>query len=186
MTLPSFTMVAFSGSLRAGSANTGLVRMAIRVAPPSLVISVHDVAALPFYNPDLESDVPDVVVQWRDAVTAADAILIALPEYNFGPSGVAKNALDWLSRPPQTRALQGKVIALLTAGGKGGGSRVQASIGPILGLLGNTVVEEPVVQVAMGSERISADGTTTDPAIEELVRAKLDATLEALAALSAS
>jgi len=179
---PSFTAVAFSGSLRADSSNTGLVHMAARLAPAELRVDVvNDVVfALPFYNADLEEAVPAEVQRWRDLVIAADALIIGMPEYNFLPSPVAKNAVDWISRPFGGQAMRGKVIAMLTSAGKGGGNKVQASIGPIMGLLGNTVVDEPPVQIVLGTNRIQADGTTTDPDVEAAVLAKLDAVLQAL------
>jgi chromate reductase len=179
---PEFTAIAFSGSLRAQSSNTGLVRMAARLAPLGLRVEVVDaiVHALPFYNADFEDDPPIELVRWRESVTAADAVIIGLPEYNFLPSPTAKNAVDWVSRPYGKHIMRGKVIALLTSAGKGGGSKTQAALVPILGLLGNTVVDEPQVQIALGADRINVDGTTTDPEIEAQVAAKLDAVLHAL------
>lgn len=183
-TSANFTAVAFSGSLRTDSSNTGLVHLASRLAPSGLRVDVvNDVVfALPFYNADLEEDVPPIVQQWRDLVAAADAVVIGMPEYNFLPSAVAKNAIDWATRPYGGQALQGKVIAMLTSAGKGGGANVQDSIGPILGMLGNTVVDEPRVQIVLGMNRIQSDGTTSDPEIEALVVAKLDAVVDALKA----
>ncbi len=183
-TSPQFTAVAFSGSLRAKSSNTGLVRMSARLAPAGLRVDVVDelVHALPFYNADFEEDPPIEVVRWRDALAAADALIIGLPEYNFLPSPTAKNAVDWVSRPYGRHVLCGKVVALLTSGGKGGGSKTQAALGPVIGLLRNTVVDEPVVQIALGETTIDVDGTTTDPTIEERVAAKLAAILVALQA----
>lgn len=179
MTVPApsgpFRVVAFSGSLRTGSSNTALLHLAARVAPAELDVHIVDLPAqLPFYNPDLEHDVPPVAIEWRRIVGDAPGLLIAVPEYNFGPSAVAKNAIDWLTRPFGEHALRDKVIALMTSGGKGGGARVQASIAPILDLLGNTVVDEPVVQIAMGATRISADGQVDEREIVDLVSAKME------------
>lgn len=179
----SYTVVAFSGSIRSGSSNTGLLHLAARVAPPALRITIDTtITDLPWYDPDLEGSLPAVAATWRSSIEAADAVLVGLPEYNFGPSALAKNAIDWLTRPLGTHSLRGKVIALMTSGGGGGGSRVQGSIGPILGLLGNTMVEEPVVQIAKGAERLSGDGTTDDMEITELVTAKMAALHDALRA----
>jgi chromate reductase, NAD(P)H dehydrogenase (quinone) len=171
---PPSRVVAFSGSLRNESSNTALVRLAARVAPASLDVQIVDwIDQLPYYNADLEADPPEAVVQWRQVIGAADAIVMAVPEYNFGPSAVAKNAIDWLTRPLGEHALRGKVIALMSSAGKSGGGRVQASLAPILGLLGNTVIDDPVVQIALGATRISADGQVDDQEIIDLVSAMM-------------
>ena len=96
------SLLAVSGSLRAGSANTGLVRMAERLAPGGLSVTVRDgIDRLPFYNADLDTPdtLPEVCAAWRDEVVATDALFLAVPEYNWGPSGVIKNAIDWLDAP---------------------------------------------------------------------------------------
>ena len=179
----TFRAVAFSGSLRAGSSNTGLVHLAARLAPPELTVDVIDwVGELPYYNPDLEVAVPEVAARWRAAVEAADAVIIGMPEYNFGPSGLAKNAIDWLTRPLGSHALRGKVVAMLTSGGKGAGTMVQPAIGGIIGLLGNTVVDEPKVNIAQGATRIASDGTTDDAEIVEVVAHKMVNVVAALQA----
>jgi chromate reductase, NAD(P)H dehydrogenase (quinone) len=177
------SLLAVSGSLRAGSANTGLVRMAERLAPAGLSVTVREgIDLLPFYNADLDTPatLSEVCATWRDDVGAADALFLAVPEYNWGPSGVIKNAIDWLTRPAGEYAIRGKVIAIVTSAGRSGGSHVQSPLVEILGLLGNTMVTEPAIMVAMGAERIASDGTTTDPEIEALVRARLDGIVEAL------
>ncbi|MGD9999565.1 MAG: NADPH-dependent FMN reductase [Ilumatobacteraceae bacterium] len=180
-------VLGVSGSLRAASSNTGLVRLAQRVAPDGLAVHIVDwIDQLPYYNFDLEADPPSVVSRWRDEVTTADAIVIGLPEYNWGPSAVLKNAIDWASRPFGGQALKGKVIALLTSAGKSGGSHVQESLGTILQLIGNTVVTEPAVQIAMGPTRISADGQTDDGEVVALVSAKMAAVADALRARSST
>lgn len=185
MTSPAttFSAIAFSGSLRAASSNTGLVRLAQRIAPDELSIEVDAaqaaIVALPFYNEDLEAEPPASVVAWRQLVADADAVIIGMPEHNFSPSAVAKNAIDWLTRPPGQHTLKGKVIAMMTSGGMGGGSRVQAPLALILGYLGNVIVEEPAVNVKMGQTRIAADGTTDDE-IADLVRQKLANVVTAL------
>jgi chromate reductase len=176
------SLLAVSGSLRAASSNTGLVRMAARLAPAGLTVTVRDgIDRLPFYNADLDTPetLPDVCTAWRDEVKAADALFLAVPEYNWGPSGVIKNAIDWLTRPSGEFAIRGKVIAIVTSAGRSGGSHVQPPLVEILGLLGNTMVTEPAIMVATGTERIASDGTTTDPEIETLVRARLEAIVAA-------
>jgi NAD(P)H-dependent FMN reductase len=182
-----FRVLAFSGSLRAASSNTGLVHLATRSlreqGGDEVEIEVVDwIDQIPYYNEDLEADQLPVVTRWRSTLGAADALVIGMPEYNFGPPAVAKNAIDWATRPYGSAALSGKVIALLTSAGKGGGTNVQQALVPILGYLGNTVVEQPPVTIALGFQRIAADGTTEDPEIVRLVTEKMANLLAALRA----
>lgn len=90
-------VLAISGSLRAASVNSALLRATARLAPVGVQVSLlGGVGALPLFNPDLESQVPAAVAQLRDQVAAADALIIASPEYAHGVTGVIKNTLDWL------------------------------------------------------------------------------------------
>ena len=98
-------ILAFSGALRKASTNTALVRAAKQLAPEGVEIEIYDgIATLPFFDQDLESDVPAVVADFRAKIAAADGVLIASPEYNYSIPGVLKNALDWASRPTASRS----------------------------------------------------------------------------------
>lgn len=180
-----YNVLAFSGSLRAASSNTGLVRMAQRLAPPELEITLYEhLRELPFYDNDLDTPetLPPSIADLRAKVIAADAILFASPEYNASLSGALKNAFDWVSRPMGGQAIKDKVIAIVSSGGKGGGMRSQEYFSMMLGFFGNTMVSEPPIAVPMGMTIISADGTSTDPAIEDAMRARLANMVEALKA----
>jgi chromate reductase len=91
-------ILAISGSLRAASSNTAVLRAAARLAPAGVSIVLFDgIAELPFFNPDLDGDmVPAPVVAFRALIGKADGILISSPEYARGVAGLLKNALDWL------------------------------------------------------------------------------------------
>ena len=95
-------MLALCGSLRKASINAALLRAAARLARPDVDVEIADwLGRLPLFNPDLEDvidevEVPRAVHALRLAVAAADALLIASPEYAHGVSGTIKNALDWL------------------------------------------------------------------------------------------
>ncbi len=90
-------ILAISGSLRAASINSALLRAAARLAPPGVQVAIFQgVGELALFNPDLESEIPPLVAALRDEVAAADALLIASPEYAHGVSGAIKNLLDWL------------------------------------------------------------------------------------------
>lgn len=178
-----YTAIAFSGSLRKGSSNTGLVRLAMRLAPPELRIEWVDwVDQLPWMNPDLEQDPPEVVLRWWAALRAADALIVGMPEYNWSPTPLAKNALDWATRPPDDRAINGTVVAFLSSGGRSGGQRSQENLGTILGFMGANMVLEPPVRLSLVADRFDADGNTDDPEIVAAVQAKLDAVMAALRA----
>ena len=91
-------ILAISGSLRAVSSNTAVLRAAARLAPDGVEIMLFEgLTSLPFFNPDLDGDtVPDAVAAFRGLVGEADGILISSPEYARGVAGVLKNGLDWL------------------------------------------------------------------------------------------
>jgi chromate reductase, NAD(P)H dehydrogenase (quinone) len=91
-------IAAISGSLRAGSSNTAALRAAARLAPKGVEVVLFDgIAALPFFNPDLDGDeVPAPVGAMRALIGSVDGLLISSPEYARGVAGVLKNALDWL------------------------------------------------------------------------------------------
>jgi chromate reductase len=179
----TFRAIAFSGSLRTGSSNTALVRLAQRIAPPELPITIIDwVDQLPWMNPDLESDPPEVVLRWWHELRTADAVIVGMPEYNFTPTALAKNAIDWATRPPDDRAIAGTAIAFLSSAGRGGGARSQASVTEILGYMGAVVVTDPPVQLKSIADRISPDGFTEDQDIVDAVAAKLAAVVETLQA----
>lgn len=187
MTSPTYRAIAFSGSLRSGSSNTALVRLAQRIAPPELSIDIIDwVEQLPWMNPDLETDPPDIVQRWWTTLREADALIIGMPEYNGTPTALAKNAIDWATRPPSDRAIAGTAVAFLSAAGRSGGQNSQNSVTPVLGFIGASVIEEPQVRLSAIGERLDADGNTDDPEIIEAVAGKLRAIVDALSLRDAS
>jgi chromate reductase, NAD(P)H dehydrogenase (quinone) len=123
----TLNVLTICGSLRKGSYNAALLRMAPKLAPPSL--SFHEApsfAELPIYNFDLQSaGWPAPVTALADAIRAADGILIASPEYNWTIPGGLKNAIDWVSRL-KDQPFAGKPVAVQSAaGGLLGGARMQ-------------------------------------------------------------
>jgi len=124
------TVLGIAGSLRAGSTNRALLRAAADVAPYGVEIVEFDLAGIPFYDGDVEAEGdPERVRELKEAIAAADALLIATPEYNLGTSGVLKNAIDWASRPPFHSPLADKPVALMGAStGHGGTRRAQEQV----------------------------------------------------------
>jgi len=119
------TLLGLSGSLRAGSTNRKLLREAARLFGPCTYIEAD--VRFPLYDGDLEQadGVPAAVVALAGQIAQADAVLVSTPEYNKGPSGVLKNALDWISRT-DGNPWAGKPVAVMSsAAGRAGGERAQ-------------------------------------------------------------
>ncbi len=109
-------LLVISGSTRQGSFNTRLARLVREVRPGDTVTVVSDLAALPFYDADLEAIcIPSSVTALRRAVASADVVVLVTPEYNGTVPGVLANAVDWLSRPHGQSVLHGKPVLVLSA-----------------------------------------------------------------------
>ena len=113
------TMIGISGSLRKSSYNSGLLRAAVEAAPEGCTVDVVSIRGIPLYDGDVEETegIPEVVEEIKGRIEKADALLLVTPEYNNTIPGVLKNAIDWLSRPPQDRArvFGGKPVGLMGA-----------------------------------------------------------------------
>ena len=108
-------LLGVSGSLRAASFNTALLRTAQECAPDGVTIEIFGLHDLPLFNQDVEDQGDPAPVQaWKQAVRDADALLLACPEYNGGVTGVLKNAIDWASRGSPS-ALSGKTVCIVGA-----------------------------------------------------------------------
>jgi chromate reductase len=167
----SFKICAISGSLRKGAYNTAVLRAAQELAPAGVKIEIDSIVDIPLYNEDLRDGVgfPPTVERLRETIRAADALLIATPEYNFSTSGVLKNALDWVSRPPD-RPMSGKVYGVLGAsGGLMGTSRAQAHLRQIMVGLNAFTINEPQVFIAGAAQKFDAEGKLIDQGARDLI-----------------
>ena len=161
------TIVGLGGSLRRASLNTGLLRAAAELAPVGTTVYVHGIGGIPLYDGDLEEaeGVPPAVTALKNAIAAADGLLIATPEYNSSIPGVLKNAIDWLSRPGTdiARVFGGKPVALIGASPGGFGTVLsQAAWLPVLRLLGAAPWFGTTLTVARAGKLFDAEGNLTD------------------------
>ena len=171
MTDGRLTIVGIPGSLRRASCNRGLLVAAREVAPAAVTVEIVDLAPIPFYNADVEAlGLPEPVVELRERIVRADALLLTVPEYNHSYTAVLKNALDWASRPRPLSALRQKPVALMGAGGGSGTMRAQLAIRPVLACNEAYVMPKPELYVVNAPERFDADGNLTDGTVHETVR----------------
>jgi len=139
-------ILGVSGSPRAESYNTALLREAAKLAPAGAEVELWEgIGDLPIYDQDLEADVPESVRRLREDWGSADAILFATPEYNGSVPGGLKNAVDWASRPTSDAPLRNQTVAVVGASqGQFGALWAQQDLRRILGIAGARVVGEPV------------------------------------------
>ncbi len=173
-------VLALSGSLRAASINTALLRAAARLAPPGVVVEVYvGLGELPLFNLDLEPAVPAPVAALRAAVSGADALLIASPEYAHGISGVMKNALDWLV---SLEAFLGKPVALLNAQPRALFS--DPSLREILATMSADVVEPASVSIALTADTLTEAGMLASAPVCAAITGALTSLRDAQSALA--
>jgi len=172
----TYRVVGFAGSLRKGSYNKALLRAARDLAPPELTITIHDIDPIPMYNADVEAaGAPQPVADLRRAVTEADGVLIAMPEYNRGVPGVLKNTIDWLSRPGGKSSLNEKPVAIMGAStGVTGTARGQGHLRDSLTSTNSFTMLKPDVLMGRAQEKFDAEGNLTDEGTRMFLRGYLE------------
>lgn len=170
----TINLLGISGSLRSGSFSTSILHSLADEAPAGVTLKLHSLADVPLYNQDLDTDQPlPGVKALRDAIAAADGLVIVTPEFNYGLPGVLKNALDWASRPYGAASLIGKPVVTMSASPAfTGGVRAQAQLNETLLATGTRLVIRPQVVIGEVHAKVQ-DGRLTD-------RASLDFALGAI------
>ncbi|MFN2496520.1 MAG: NADPH-dependent FMN reductase [Pseudonocardiaceae bacterium] len=155
-------VLGLCGSLRRHSYNRRLLEVAAAELPDDVHFDVFGgLAGIPPYNEDVAAH--DSVLALREAITAADAVLIATPEYNASLPGQLKNALDWASRPFPDNCLRHKPVAVVGAStGLFGAVWAQAELRKVLKTIGAHVIEEEL-PVGQAHDAFTDDGSLVDP-----------------------
>jgi chromate reductase len=172
-------ILGISGSLREGSLNTAALRACATLLPDGVTFSLANLSDVPLYNEDIRvQGLPPSVQQLREQINAADAIVIATPEYNYSFPGVLKNAIDWASRPPD-QPFDGKPVALMgaTPGGLGT-SRAQYQLRQVFIYLNSPMLNRPEVMISAAPSKFDADGKLIDEPTAENLRKLLSALCE--------
>ena len=166
------TVIGVSGSLRKGSFNSAVLRAAAALMPAQSVLRVESIAGIALYDGDDEAatGVPEVVTRLKDAIAAADGLLLVTPEYNNSLPGVTKNAIDWLSRPPADirRVFGGKPVALAGASAGGFGTLLSQNAWlPVFRTLGCDFWSGGRLLVSRAATLVDANGEISDAATRD-------------------
>ncbi len=172
------TIIGLSGSLRAGSYNTALLRAAATLMPAGATLVVKTLHGIPLYNADDEAaaGAPAPVRELKDAIAAANGLLLATPEYNNSIPGVFKNGIDWLSSPDEDaeRVFGGKPVAVIGASPGGFGTILSQNAWlPVLRTLGSKPWFGDRLLVSRAAKVFDAGGQVVDPAMRERLQAFL-------------
>jgi len=159
-------VLGISGSLRRDSHNTELLRAAATQLPSGVEFELYDgLRDIPPYDEDSDKSQVAAVLDLKQRIADADAVLIATPEYNHSVPGVLKNAMDWVSRPLADTPLKGKPVAVIGAStGMFGAVWAQAELRKVLGAIGAKVIDRelPVPmadEIVRDREKLESSGT---------------------------
>lgn len=171
-------IVGLSGSLRRGSYNSALLRAGVDLMPAGAELVVDSIAGIPLYNGDVEASegIPPAVAALKEAIAAADGLLLVTPEYNNSIPGVFKNAIDWLSRPPAdaARVFRGRRVALVGASPGGFGTILSQNAWlPVLRTLGCELWSGNRLLVSRAATVFDDNGKLVDVKVADAWRAYL-------------
>ncbi|MFJ2990322.1 NADPH-dependent FMN reductase [Collimonas sp. NPDC087041] len=170
--------LAISGSLRAASLNSALLRALARVSPDDIEVELYPgLGELPLFNPDLEADDPPAVAELRRRIVSADALLIASPEYAHGITGVMKNALDWMV---SCEAFVFKPLALLNASPRA--VHAQAALREVVTVMSARIVDEASITLPILGAHLDEQQIVDHPQIAAALRGALTALRQAVLA----
>lgn len=162
-------VLGISGSLRSASINSALLRVATRLTPPEVTLTVFPgVGELPLFNPDLETQLPPQVSALHAAVAASDALLFASPEYAHGVTGSIKNTLDWLVG---FEPFVHKHVAVLNASPRA--HHADAALRETLKTMSAVIVETASVSIPLLGAHLIEEGMVQDPVVSSAIRSSL-------------
>ncbi len=167
-------VLGISGSLRRGSFNTATLRAAQELVPEGMAMETAAIGDLPLYNDDIrQQGYPPIVEELRRRVRQADGVLLVTPEYNYSIPGPLKNAIDWISRPPD-QPFDGKPVAIMGASpGALGSSRAQYHLRQCFVFLNGYVLNRPEVMITAAHTKFDDVGRLTDQATRDFIAAAL-------------
>ena len=167
-------ILGVAGSLRRDSYNRATLRAAQELVPNGAKIETFEIAGLPGFSQDDEAHPPAQVVELKQRVRSADAILFVTPEYNYSVPGVLKNAIDWASRPYGDSAWNGKPVAIMGASvGATGTARAQYHLRQMFVFLNMFAINQPEVMIANAHKHFDEQGRLSDETARKLLQQQL-------------
>jgi chromate reductase len=168
-------ILGIAGSIREGSYNRAALKAAQALVPEGATIEAFDIKGLPGFSQDDETNPPPQVVELKQRIREADAILFVTPEYNYSVPGVLKNAIDWASRPYGDSAWTKKPVAIMGASvGTLGTGRAQYHLRQMFVFLNMFAVNQPEVMISQAHKHFDAEGNLTDDVAKKLIRQLLE------------
>ncbi|WXG39601.1 MAG: NAD(P)H-dependent oxidoreductase [Candidatus Freyarchaeum deiterrae] len=165
------SILGFAGSLRKGSYNKALLRAAMEVLPKDAKLEIFDLEGIPPFNQDFENNPPQKVKDFKAKIKAADALLIATPEYNYSVSGVLKNAIDAASRPFGDNPFNDKPVGILSASiGPFGAAKAQYHLRQICVTLNMHPMNAPEFFLTNATEKFDDKGKLKDQQTREILK----------------
>lgn len=160
------------GSHRTGSINRKLAKAIEKLAPDDMLFHWVEMTEMPFYNGDLESNRPQEVRAFTQAISASDAVCIVTPEFNRSIPAALKNAIDWGSKPPAENVWRNKVVAMTgTSPGAIGTALGQQHLRQILSVIGAYVLPGEVYISFKTPDMIDEDGNVNDDSVRDFIDA---------------
>ena len=171
----NFKLIGICGSLRKESFNKAVLNTISGLLPEEVDFEMLDLAGIPLYNQDLETNIPETILLFKKKIKEADAILIATPEYNRSIPGVLKNAIDWASRPYGNNSFDDKPVATIgaTGGAVVGTSVAQYHLRQIFSFLNVHPLERPQIFIANAADKIK-EGIFVDEETRKLIKELLE------------
>jgi chromate reductase, NAD(P)H dehydrogenase (quinone) len=166
-------ILAISGSLRATSSNTSLLRAMVELAPAQIQVSIYDgIGELPHFNPELDGDRALFSVRdWRSQLQAADGVVFCTPEYAHGIPGVLKNALDWIVSSGEFMHKPTGVISASPS--PDGGEKANAALVQTLRVMMANIPADAILCIPAVSAKLTDRGEIVDPKTEQALQSLL-------------
>ena len=156
------------GSLSKESINRKVAKALAELAGDELEFNEISIAELPLFSPELEAELPEQIVNFKQQIESSDAIVVLTPEYNRSFPGVLKNAIDIASRPWGKNSFAGKPGAIMGASISNlGTAMAQNQLRGVLSFLGMDLLHLPEIYLTIGAASFNGDGKITDLSMEE-------------------